>query len=196
MKLFFVIGFTVIATFSKAQSVALDLDKGNTYYRQQQYDMAERQYKAALEKEPQNTTAQYNLSNALYQQKKFPEAHGVLKKLNKSIDDVRLKEAAYYNDGVIYTKEKNLDGSIQAYKAALRLDPDDKDARENLQKALSERKKQQQQKQQQQKQQQKNSNMSQKAAEQKLKLLQEREKQLQERLQQNGQKGNSMPKDW
>jgi hypothetical protein len=38
--------------------------------------------------------------------------------------------------------------------------------------------------------------MSQKEAEQKLKLLQEREKQLQERLQQGGQKGNAMPKDW
>jgi hypothetical protein len=38
--------------------------------------------------------------------------------------------------------------------------------------------------------------MSQKEAEQKLKLLQEREKQLQERLQQGGQKGNAQPKDW
>jgi len=187
--------FFLTATFSKAQSVVIDLNKGNEYYRQQQYDLAEKQYKAALEKEPDNTTAQYNLANALYQQKKWPEAHGVLKKLNKSVDDKRLKEATYYNDGVVYTKEKNLDGSIEAYKAALRLNPDDQDARENLQKALSEQKKQQQQKQQQQKQQQ-HSSMSQKEAEQKLKLLQEREKQLQERLQQNGQKGNSLPKDW
>lgn len=183
------------ATFSKSQSVAALLTQGNTYYHQQQYDLAEQQYKAALEKEPNNTTAQYNLANALCQQKKWPEAHGVLKKLSTGTDDQNLKEAVYYNDGVAYTKEKNLERSIEAYKAALRLNPNDKDARENLQKALTAQKKQQQQNQQQQKQQQKSS-MSQKEAEQKLKLLQEREKQLQERLQQGGQKGNSMPKDW
>ena len=184
-----------VATFSKAQSVAAALNKGNAFYRQQQYNLAERQYKAALEREPANITAQYNLANALYQQKKWPEAHGVLKKLNEGMTDKGLKESIAYNEGVVYTKEKNLEASIDAYKAALRLNPDDNDARENLQKALGEQKKEQQQKQQQQKQQQR-SNMSQKEAEQKLKLLQEREKQLQERLQQGGQKGNSMPKDW
>lgn len=185
----------MVVTFSKAQSVAAAVSKGNEMYRQRQYDLAEQQYKIALEKEPSNTTAQYNLAGALYQQKKWPEAHGVLKKLANATTDKALKEAVYYNDGVVYTKEKNLDASIEAYKAALRLNPEDGEARENLQKALNERKQQQQQKQQQQKQQQR-SNMSQKEAEQKLKLLQEREKRLQERLQQGGQRGNSMPKDW
>src|SRR5438270_10519997 len=97
------------ATFSKAQSVAAVMSKGNAYYHQQQYDLAEQQYKAALEKEPANKTAQYNLANALYRQKKWPEAHGVLKKLNEGVTDKALKEAVYYNDGVVYTKEKNLD---------------------------------------------------------------------------------------
>jgi Ca-activated chloride channel homolog len=183
------------ATFSNAQPVAA-ISKGNEYYRQQQYNLAEAQYKAALEKVPTDATAQFNLANALYQQKKYDEAHAVLKKLNESTLDKPLKEKVYYNNGVVYTKEKALTQSIEAYKAALRLNPVDNDARENLQKALMEQKKQQQKREQEQRQQQKNSNMSQREAEQKLKLLQERERQLQERLQKGGQKGNSMPKDW
>ena len=85
--------------------------------------------------------------------------------------------------------------ALNPTKKALRLNPDDKEARENLQKALSELKKQQEE---QQKQQQKSqSNMSQREAEQKLKLLQEKEKELQQRLQnQNKQKGGNQSKDW
>lgn len=179
-----------------AQQGEVALRKGNEYYRQQQYNLAEEQYKAVLEKMPQNSTAQYNLANALYRQKKWGEAHGVLKKLSAATEDNNLKATTHYNNGVIYTKEKALEASIEAYKAALRLKPDDTEARENLQKALLEQKKQQQQKKEQEKKQQKSSNMSQKEAEQRLKLLQEREKQLQERLQRGGQKGTSMPKDW
>lgn len=187
--------FLLLATFSKAQSGDAALNKGNDYYRQGQFSLAENQYKAVLQKTPDNSTAQYNLANALYQQKKWAEAHGVLKKLNDMVTEKNLKAAVYYNNGVVYTKETDLGESIEAYKDALRLKPDDTEARENLQKALTEQKKQEQQKEQEQKKQQKSS-MSQKEAEQKLKLLQEREKKLQERLQQSGQKGNSMPNDW
>lgn len=183
-------------SFLNAQSLDAVISKGNDYYRQQQYNLAEMQYKTALDKDPENATAQYNLANALYQQKKWAEAHGLLKKLTATTSDKNIKATAHYNNGVIYTKEKALDASIEAYKAALRLKPDDKDARENLQKALAEQKQQQQQKKEQEKKQQKNSNMSQKEAEQKLKLLQDKEKQLQERLQKGGQKGNAQPKDW
>ncbi len=173
------------------------LSKGNEYYRQSQFDLAERQYKEALQKDPNNFTAQYNLANALYQQKRYQEATGILKKLQQNTADNAIKQAAFYNEGVVHTKEKDLETSIAAYKAALRLEPNDQQARENLQKAMRELKKQQEEKQkQQQEQKQSQSNMSQKEAERKLKLLQEKERQLQQRLQKNGQKGNAQPKDW
>ena len=182
--------------FSFAQKGEGSLGKGNEYYRQSQYDLAERQYKLTLQEDPDNATAQYNLANALYQQKKYKEATDVLKKLQKGTSDNAIKQASFYNEGVVHTKEKDLQASIEAYKAALRLKPDDQQARENLQKAIRELKKQQEEKKKQQQQKQPQSNMSQKEAEQKLKLLQEKEKQLQQRLQQKGQKGNALPKDW
>jgi Ca-activated chloride channel family protein len=180
-----------------AQKTEGSLNKGNEYYKQAQFDLAEKQYRAARAQNNGNTTAQYNLANALIEQKKYREATDILGSLLKAASDKEVKAAAFYNQGVIYTKERELEASIEAYKASLRINPADKEVRENLQKALLELKKQQQQKQQQQKQQQQNqSNMSKREAEQKLKALQEKEKKLQERLQNKGQKGNSMPKDW
>jgi Ca-activated chloride channel homolog len=178
-----------------AQTAATLISQGNEYYKQTQFDLAEKEYRKALQKDPDNSTAQYNLSNALQKQKRYDEAVQVLGKLYATAPNNHLKSAAAYNQGVGYTKQKSLEPSIESYKKALRLNPEDKEARENLQKALAELKKQQEE---QQKQQQKSqSNMSQREAEQKLKLLQEKEKELQQRLQnQNKQKGGSQSKDW
>lgn len=178
----------------QAQSVESAIYKGNEYYRQSQFDLAEKQYRAALQQDPKHTTARYNLAGALYRQRKYQDAARLLNELTASDAEPGLKAAAHYNTGVIHTKEKNLEASIEAYKSALRLRPDDQQARENLQKALLELKKSQQEQKQQQKKPQ--SSMDQKEAEQKLKLLQEKEKRLQQRMQKNSQKGSAQPKDW
>ncbi len=186
--------FLMIPVCVYAQEDALA--KGNEYYRQAQFDLAESQYRQAMKEEATNTTAQYNLANALYKQRKFKEAIAVLQRLREAVAGYKhLKNASFYNEGVIYSKQKDLENSIEAYKGALRNDPDDKQARENLQKALLELKKQQQDKQNQQKQQQP-SKLSQKEAERRLQQLQQKEKDIQERLQKGGQKGDAMPKDW
>ena len=109
-------------------------------------------------------------------------------------DNKNLEAASYYNAGVSYSKQKDLPNSIEAYKAALRINPNDNEARENLQKALSELKKQQSQ--------QNNQNnkggggMKEKEAEQKLKDLQQKEKDLQQKMQQGQSKGQGGGKDW
>ena len=122
--------------------------------------------------------------------------------------ETELRSKAYYNKGVVLSKQKKLEESIEAYKNALRQNPDDKEARENLQKALLELKKKnppkkkeekenkkKQEQQQQQKQQQ--SKMSQKEAEQRLKLLEQKEKEVQQRLQKEKSKtGGGQAKDW
>ena len=183
--------------FLHAQTGEESLLKGNEYYKLGQFDLAERQYRAALAENEANATARYNLANALYQQRKYKEAVEVLNEITKAPDPTpALKSSSYYNEGVVYTKQKDLEKSIEAYKGALRLNPDDKEARENLQKALLELRRQQQQQQKDQKQNKNQSRMSQKEAERQLQRLQEKEQKVQERLQGKGQQGNSMPKDW
>jgi Ca-activated chloride channel homolog len=175
-----------------AQQANTLVNHGNEFYRQGAYDIAAAYYRRAIEKDPDNHVAHYNLANALYRHKKFQGAIDAYKESGKT-QGPNLKAASYYNEGVVYSYLKNTEKAVESYKKALRINPDDKEARENLQKALSELKKQQQQKQ--QNQQQNQSNMSQKEVERRLKMLQEKEKQLQQQLNQKGGGGNQQ-KDW
>jgi Ca-activated chloride channel homolog len=176
---------------ASAQNAPESMIKGNRFYQQSQFDLAEAQYRKALEYDPANEKAKYNLANALQKQKKYDEAAKLLDDLAGSTKDNSVKSAAYYNQGVAYTKMKNLDASIESYKNALRHNPNDKEARENLEKALLQKKNQQSSSQQKKSQ----SNMSQKEAQQKLDMLNQKEKQLHQRKDKE-QQGSGQAQDW
>jgi len=177
------------------------IQTGNNLYKRQKYDQAELQYNNAIVNDPSSSTAKFNLANTLYRQGKKDEA-------SKKYDDLAvyenmpaLKSKSYYNKGVVLSFQEKPEESVEAYKNALRQNPDDNEARENLQKALLELKKKntppqkkdnpKKQKQQQQPQ------MSPKEAEQRLKLLEQKEKEVQQRLQKEKVKaGGGQTKDW
>lgn len=176
---------------TRAQNAATYITRGNEYYLQLQFEPAEAQYRLALDKAPNNAEAKYNLANALMQQKKFKAAIEMYEGV--TTDNSNLRAAAFYNAGVSYSKQKDLPNSIEAYKSALRISPTDKEARENLQKALSELKQQQQQQNDQNK---GGGGMVQKQADEKLKDLQKKEKDLQRKMQNQQGKGQGGGKDW
>lgn len=183
-----------------AQQENNSIQQGNKFYRQQQYDKAESEYEKALQNSPNNKIAKFNLANALIRQDKKAEADKLLAELSVNENKTAIRPKATYNEGVLLTQEKKLEESIEAYKETLRLDPNDKEARENLQKALLELKKKnppkkQEKKKEEQKQQPK-PKISPREAEQQLKLLEQKEKQVQERMQKSSRTGNSLPKDW
>jgi len=184
-----------------AQQQNNSIETGNNFYRQQQYDKAESEYRKALEASPGDRIAKFNLANALIKQDKRDDANKLLVELNVQENKTDLRSKATYNQGVMLTHQKKLEESIESYKETLRLNPNDQEARENLQKALLELKKknppkkQEEKKKEQQKQQPK-PKISPREAEQQLKLLEQKEKQVQERLQKNSKTGGSQPKDW
>jgi Ca-activated chloride channel family protein len=189
--------FSIILLFvsvqASAQTAQTYISKGNEHYLKLDFAVAEAQYRKALNAAPQNAEAKYNLANALMQQKKYGEAIEFYAEVTTA-ENKNLRAAAHYNQGVSYSKQKDLPNSIEAYKAALRINATDKEARENLQKALSEQKKQQEQ---QNKGGGGGGGMSQKEAEEKLKKLQEKERDLQKRLQNAAKgQGNGGRKDW
>ena len=208
MKKLLVILIAFVPLSLIAQSAPEDktIQAGNDFYIQKQFAKAAEQYGKALQTNPANTTAKFNQGNALFRQDKKVEASILFNELATTSTDTKLKSGSFYNKGVILSQQKNLEESIEAYKNALRNNPEDKNARENLQKALlelkkknAEKKKDQEQpkknKEQQKKQQQ--SKMNPKEAEQRLKLLQQKEKEVQQRVQKEKTKtGGSQPKDW
>jgi Ca-activated chloride channel homolog len=191
MKLWLFIVIMSLSLVGFAQSATQSIIKGNQFYQQSQFDLAETQYRKALEYDPDNEKAKYNLANALQRQGKYDEAAKLLENLAGSSKDNSIKSAAYYNQGVAYTKMKNLDASIESYKKALRMNPNDQEARENLEKALLQKKNQKSSSQQKKSQ----SNMSQKEAQQKLDMLNQKEKQLHQNKDKE-QQGSGQAQDW
>lgn len=186
--------FLLFSIKASAQTAKTFISKGNEYYLQLNFDLAEGQYRQALNVAPRNAEAKYNLANALMQQKKFREAIEVYSEVTTA-ENKNMRAAAHYNQGVSYSKQKDLPASIEAYKEALRINPTDKEARENLQKALSEQKRQEDDQNKQNKG--GGGGMSQKQAEDRLRQLQEKERDLQRRLQNAGKgKGAGGSKDW
>ncbi|MEO6668184.1 MAG: VWA domain-containing protein [Ferruginibacter sp.] len=203
------ISLIFISTISIAQQNEKALiKKGNEAYRKKDYVKAGNEYTNALAKNPLNPIAQFNLGNALYKTDKKEEAIQAYEKAVKKLDLPVEKANAYYNKGVVLQNDKQLAACIEAYKAALKLAPDNEDARQNLQKALQQQKQQQQKQQtkkqeQQQKQQQKQepkpqpSKLTKEDAENKLKALSQQEKNLQDKLHKvNAVSVNKPEKDW
>ena len=193
-----VLFFMMISNVSFSQKTNSAILKGNKAYQENKFDEAEKEYRNALKKSEKNVTANYNLGNVLYRQEKTEEAVKAYDNAIQNTDDNVLKQKAFYNKGVAYQKEKKLPECILAYKNALILNPNDEDARQNLQRALKQQ--QQQQQNQENKKDKKQNNQSnkdqQKApepkpkpskiskqdAEEKLKSLMENEKALQDKL--------------
>ncbi len=209
MRVKLIILILLIPGCSLAQSLQAEknIRAGNELYKQQLFDNAALQYSKAIETEPNNDKAKFNLANTLYKQNKQDEAVRMFTDVAVNTGESNLKAKAYYNKGAVLSQQKKLEESIEAYKAALRLNCDDKEARENLQKALLELKNKKQppqkeekdkkKKQQEQQQKQPQSSLSQKEAEQRLKLLAQKEKEVQQRVQKDKVKsGSSQAKDW
>jgi Ca-activated chloride channel family protein len=208
MKWMLTIASMMIVLCTAAQKVNESIQAGNQLYRQQQYEKAEKEYATAVSSEPSNTTAKLNLANTVYRRGREDEAIKSYDQIASAEKDAALRSQSYYNKGAILSKQKKLEESIDAYKNALRQNPADTQARENLQKALLELKKKQpppekkedkkKKKQEQQKQkEQQRPKMNQKEAEQRLKLLEQKEKEVQQRLQKEKSKtGGSQTKDW
>ncbi len=198
--------FASLYSFSQSKPVEKTIQAGNDYYKQQQFAKASEEYGKALAADPSNTTAKFNRANALYKQDKKVEAATIFAEVanNNNITDKEIRSKAFYNKGVILSQQKNLEESIEAYKNALRNNADDKEARENLQKALLELKKKNSDKKKENDQQKKKDpkkqsqpKMNPKEAEQRLKLLQQKEKEVQQRVQKEKTKtGGSQAKDW
>jgi Ca-activated chloride channel family protein len=189
--------FTIVAFAQQANNY---IQKGNDAYRKGDFNTAIEAYKDALRKDPQNDIARFNLANALQKKNETKESKENYDKIIEKADANSLKQESNYNKALAFVKERDLLDAIAAFKESLKQDPNDDDARENLQKALNELKKQQQQKQpqtqtpqnqKQQKQPQLNKNMMQ----QKFNELRNQEKQLQQKLQ---TKNNTVQpeKDW
>jgi Ca-activated chloride channel family protein len=215
LKQIFIISLFIFIRFlSYAQDDQAAIRNGNKWYKQQKFDESVTEYKKAITLSPENPLANYNLGNAQVRTNRLEDAVGSYAGAIKNSEVKPVKQKAFYNQGVAYVRNQKLQESIDAWKNALKLDPKDKEARENLQKALLEQKKQQkkddqkkdekkkkdqnqkQDKKDQQSPKQPKNKLSQKQVEQLLKALAQKEKEVQQKMQAKESSPNRQEKDW
>ncbi|MBW7869829.1 MAG: tetratricopeptide repeat protein [Flavobacteriia bacterium] len=119
--------------------------RGNREYNQDDFQKAEAQYRTALSEEENSVKANYNLGNALYQQKKYDQSRAHFDKIiqNGSASNSD-KASAYHNIGKSYLDEKNYEKAVENFKDALKLNPNDDETRYNY--ALAKKKLEEKQK--------------------------------------------------
>ncbi len=198
-----------------AQRTEATIRKGNRAYKKNDFDQSQAEYRKALSLSPSNGDAEYNLGNALFRKNSYEDA---IKSYDAAIQtnaDKFLRAQSFYNKGVAYQKQQKLEESIDAWKNALKLDPDDAQARDNLAKALQEKKQQDQQKKDdenkkkpdpqnkqdktkdKQEPKQPQSKLSKQQVEQLLKALAQKEQEVQDKMNQNKAKSvTQQDKDW
>ena len=139
------LGLGIFQTNSLAAQTAHSLlRRGDQEYLEKRYADSESNYRKALERK-NSPKGQYNLGNAIYQQKRYQEAVTRYENAAKKATTPSDKAAAYHNLGNTHFQLNDLEKSVAAYKQALRLNPADKETKFNL--ALAQqRKKQEEQK--------------------------------------------------
>ena len=196
--------------------------EGNESFRKSDYKEAEVSYRKALEKNPSNPQALFNLGNALFAQKRDSAAVECFEKAAKLETSPIRKSQAFHNIGVVCQSHRMFAEAIDAYKNSLRLNPKNDMTRYNLElckrqlknqggnkqgkqkeqdknKEKGEDKQQQEQKEKQRQQQEQNKNkMSKDNAEQLLNAAIQQEKNTQQRMKEQRQQSGKrkLEKNW
>ena len=128
-----------------AQKENKHIRQGNDQYKEEKFTEAEIDYIKALEKNPESEKGQYNLGGALYKQDNYEDAEKLYSNIASDNQDKEIQSKAQYNLGNTFLKEKKFDDAVKAYKNSLRLNPEDMDAKYNLEYAKRMLQQQQQQ---------------------------------------------------
>ncbi|MDR1673669.1 MAG: tetratricopeptide repeat protein [Bacteroidales bacterium] len=127
-----------------------EMRAGNKWYDASNPVEAETSYRKALEADNNSNEAAFNLGDALYRQEKYDKAAEQFEIAANGMTEKIEKAKAYHNTGNSYVQQQKLKEGINAYKQALRNNPDDMDTKTNLSYALKLLQQQQQQQQNQQ----------------------------------------------
>jgi Ca-activated chloride channel homolog len=142
---FSILMILTLPTPSRSESLASKNKRGNRLFEQGKYEDAEKAYLSAQGDDPGKPEIQYNIGNSLIRQRKYHEG---IQALGQSIrkGDKGIKEKGWYNTGTALFSAGNYRDSIDALIQALKLDPADRDAKHNLELALTKLREQERQK--------------------------------------------------
>lgn len=139
VKLFSFLFLLCTGTMFAQKAERKNVREGNKLYQSEKFTESEIAYRKSLEVNPRSTEGTYNLGNALYKQKKYPEAAeqyqlvaGQGEKMIETPEGKARLSQTYHNMGNIFMQSKDYGKSVEMYKQSLRLNPKDDETRYNL----------------------------------------------------------------
>jgi Ca-activated chloride channel family protein len=198
--LFIALSFAVLALAGCGSSAERLNNDGNEAFGEQDYEGAMAAYRQAQGESPELAEPHYNAANTHYRQQAYDQAQKEIEQALVS-DQAQegLDQLSYYNLGNTLAQAQQYETAIEAYKEALRLDPGDLEAKQNLELALRKLSEQQQEQQdQQQDQQQQDQRQDQQQQDQQQQDQQQQDQQQdqqQQEQQQNPQQGEEQQGD-
>ena len=93
---------------------------------------AEASYRKAVSKNTESVTARYNMANMYYSKEKPAQAEARLKQAAELAETKEDKHRIFHNMGNTYMEQKNYKAAVEAYKNALRNNPNDEETRYNF----------------------------------------------------------------
>ena len=173
----------LVAVTAFAQQERKFIRKGNNLYEKENFQESEIQYRKAIDKDKNSYNASFNIGDALYKQEKYEDATKQFSDLTNREMSKEEKAKLYHNIGNSMLQNQKVKESIDAYKEALRNNPNDMDTKYNL--AFAQRLlQQQQQEQEQQQDQQDNKDKNQDKKDQNQDQQEQNEQQQQQQQQQ------------
>lgn len=104
---------------------------GNQQAESKKFNEAEMAYRRALSKAPDKPEALYNLGNTHFEEQDFDEAKQRYFQTQKFTENKFSKQQAFHNLGNVFMKQKDYAKAVEAYKNALRNNPEDEETRYN-----------------------------------------------------------------
>ncbi|OIO32629.1 MAG: hypothetical protein AUJ70_05175 [Candidatus Omnitrophica bacterium CG1_02_40_15] len=143
MKLLLIFLFYIsILGWAWGDSLASKNNEGNKLYKNGKIDEALSKWRDAQIENPDNDKLHYNIGNGLHEQKKYEDAFKEYEKsLNPDVGaehcsaptkDNEFKANTYYNMGNTHYRMGKLLEAIEDYKKCLDIDPNDEDAKYNI----------------------------------------------------------------
>jgi Ca-activated chloride channel family protein len=154
-RLLAIIIVALASTPAFAETVAGAVSEGNKLYRDGKYEDALRKYEAAQVESPDDERIMLNLGGAQYKLENYERALSEFVKATPARDK-KIGANGHYNAGNALYRAGKLEDAVDQYLKTIEIDPDDGDAKHNLEfvrREIQRRMEQQQERQEQQEQQ-------------------------------------------
>ena len=130
--------FALLATFVFSEAAAQRMPerrivrKGNRQYERANYDKSLENYSLALREDPNCFEAKFNTANVQMKKQLYNKAEQTLRKLaqDSTRTDIERSEVAYNLGNTLFVQQR-LEEALDCYRNAMRLNPDDKEAKYN-----------------------------------------------------------------